>query len=260
MLQEVEYKIDNLSKPLFDLDFTEPGSWVGVTDHSDSRQSLIFEFDRMPLPEKLRFPRVRRIDEEMTLVVNSRTRANHKNGWIIDSAGNVKFNFFAGDAIQDIVVTRDFIVITYFDESFGSSGVEGQRLAVFDLEGNYLYGYMDTLGSVLVFDCYAASLVKDNQIIFFSYTDFPLVLFDVEAKTDRVWPTPVEVAGSNAVTKLGNKIYFHSPYKDKGGIYEWQIESATAKKIGNYSNHLRGLSKGRFIAQRDYGYAVISLQ
>jgi hypothetical protein len=262
MILEDEYKIENLSKPLFDIDIIEHGTWIGVTGFSDDNQRLIWNNKEVFLPERLRFPSVRIIDENTALVVIARTPQRNKNGWLIDSSGEVKSNFFAGDAIQDIVVTKDFIVMTYFDESFGSSGIEGERLAIFDLEGNYLYGYMSEFSSeaVDVFDCYAATLVEDNQIIFFPYTEFPLVLFDVENKTQQVWTPPKIVAGSNAITKLGNKIYFHSPYEDKTGIYEWQIGSEEAEQVASYSSCLRGLPKGKFFAKGDSGYTIISLQ
>lgn len=262
MFQETEYQIDNRTGSLYDVDVAEPNFWVGVSDYSDDHQSLIFESSRIVLPEKLKFPQVRTINEKMTLVINSRTDKDVKNGWIIDSEGEIKSIFYAGDAIMDVVVTKDFTVVTYFDESFGSSGIESGRLAIFDLEGNLLYGYMSEFSSeaVFVMDCYAAALVKDNKVIFYPYTDFPLVLLDVEAKTQQIWEPPAEVYGSGAISKLGNRIYFHGPYRDKSGIYEWQIGSEKAQRVAEYSNQLRGLPQGRFLAQSDSGYTIISLQ
>lgn len=260
MLQEYENRIESISKPLFDIDIIESDYWVGVTDFSDSNQSLILTGNQINLPEKMRFPIVRFIDEFTFLAVDSRTTPNYKNGWIINISGEATSNFFAGDAIQDIVVTKDFIVVSYFDESYGSSNIESERIAVFDLEGNYLYGYMAAMGSdaVDVFDCYAATLVKDNKIIFYPYTQFPLVLFDVESKTQEVWQPPSEVAGSGAISKSGNTIYFHSPYHYKFGIYKWKIGSEEVERIATYSSHLRGLSNGKFLALGNSGYTIIS--
>lgn len=199
MLKEYENRIENLTKPLVDIDIIEPNSWIGITDFSDSKQSLIFNNNQIVLPEKIMFPIVRFIDEETIIVADART-TGYKNGWIINVFGEIKSNFYIGDAIQDVVVTKDFIVVTYFDESFGSSGIESERITIFDFVGNFLYGYLTSFGSeaVDVFDCYAATLAKDNRIIFCSYTGFPLVLFDVETRTQQVWQSPSEIAGSNA--------------------------------------------------------------
>jgi hypothetical protein len=255
MLQEYENRIEKLSKPLIDIDIIEPNFWVGVTDFSDDRQRLIFNGNQITLPEKIMFPIVRFIDEETFLVAASRT-GDEKNGWIIKTSGEVVTNFFLGDAIENIVITKDFIVVAYFDESAAS----GEGIEIFNFSGERLFGYLEFFGSeaVDVFDCYASTLVKDNKIIFCPYTEFPLVLFDVETKTQQIWQPPNEIAGSHAITKLGNKIYFHSPYQDEHGIYEWKIGSEEVKKIGSYSSQIRGLSKGRFLAKGNSGYTIIS--
>lgn len=283
MLKKTEFRIENLSKPLADIDVTSSGYWIGVTDYSNAEQSFLFGGSQIKLPEKIRFPIVRNIDEQTALIVDSRiqvlnyefeeyepgknrlintTYLNENNAWVITSEGKIKTNFSAGDAIQDVVITKDFIVVTYFDERYGSGGIESGRVTIFDFNGKFLFGYIDTFGdaAVDVFDCYAASLVKENELIFFPYTGFPLVLLNIENKTQQIWYPPEELAGSDAITKLNDKIYFHSPYSDQTGIYEWQIGSKTAKKIGEYSSYLRGMPNGRFIAVGDSDYTIISLQ
>ncbi len=277
MLQETKIRIEHLSKPLADLDITQPGSWVGVTDFSDVEQSLFFADTQIKLPEKIRFPVIRSIDENRVLVADTRiqkdyeiiesnstnttlktTLLNENNAWIITSTGEIKANFSADDAIQDIIITKDFIVVTQFDEA----AIGGDGVCIYNFEGKRLFSYYDLFGekSVTIYDCYAATLVKENQIIFCPYNEFPLVLFDIETKTQQVWKTPSEVGGSGAITQLAGKIYFHSPYNDKTAIYEWQIGSERAEKIGEYSNYLRGLPDGKFLAKGDLGYTIISLQ
>ncbi len=263
MLKEAEFKIEKFSKPLADLDITQSGSWVGITDFLDEEQSVYFKENRINLPEKIKFPIIRAINDETVLIANSRAWTQN-NAWIIDASGEIKSNFAAGDAIENIVITKDFIVVTYFDEA----ACFGEGLVVFDFEGNKLFGYEETFGkdAVKVFDCYASALVKENQIIFCPYTEFPLVLFDITAKTQQVWETPAAVQGFHAITKLADKIYFHLKYRLelKGynfGIYEWQIGGKETRKIGEYQNYfVRGLPNGRFLARSDAGYTIISLQ
>src|SRR5213078_4860815 len=110
------------------------------------------------LPEALRFPQVASIDEETALVVDSRAGRDRKNAWIIHDSGVIKGNFFAGDAIEDLVVTENFLVTTYFDESaLSSNGIEGNGVAVFDMHGDFQFGYREVFStdSVDVADCYA---------------------------------------------------------------------------------------------------------
>lgn len=257
MLQKYENRIENLSKPLADIDIIEPDFWVGVTDVSDNEQSLILNGNRIVLPEKIRFPIVRFINEETVLVAASRAARNKKNAWIIKSTGEAVTNFSIGDAIENIVITKDFIVAAYFDEAAAC----GEGIEVYNFSGEKLFGYLELFGSeeVIISDCYASTLVKENKMIFCPYTEFPLVLFDVESKTQQIWQPPSEVFGSKAITKLGNKIYFHSPYHHEYAIYEWIIGSEEVERIESYWSSLRGLSNGRFLARGNSGYTIISI-
>lgn len=246
---------------LYDVDITPYGKWIGVTEFGD-RQSLSFGGRTVVLPEPLRFPHVAAINDETALVVNGRAWQD-KNAWVINSSGEVKANFFAGDAIQNILASESFLVITYFDESaLTSPGIEGNGVAVFAVDGNFRFGYRELFGEVAadIADCYCACWAEENRVFFFPYTDFPLVSFDLEKKTQEIWETPVEVVGSNGLTANGHTVYFHGPYKDEQGIYQWCIGDEGAKRLGNYEGRLRGLRRGRFLAVEKAGYTIISPQ
>jgi hypothetical protein len=259
MLKESKHHLNGLPDSLYDLDITPSGQWIGVTEFGE-RQSLSFSGKIVALPEAIRFPQIAAIDDETALVVNSRAW-QEKNAWIITASGEVKANFFAGDAIQDVLASKSFLVITYFDESaLTSPGIEGNGVTTFDVNGNFLFGYRDLFedAAVDIADCYAACWTEENRILFFPYTDFPLVSFDLESKTQIVWETPDVVVGSGAITSLGDKVYFHSPYNDEPGIYEWRIGSESAKRIGSYSGDLRGLPKGQFLEVGKADYTIVS--
>lgn len=252
--------IEGLSPNLADADFIDQETWVGVSGSFGDQQEIIFNGWKVDLPVKVRFPVIRYMNSRCVLIVGSRTARDSKNAWIIENDGVVRSNFYAGDAVADVIVAKDFIVVTYFDESYGGTGIESGRVAIFDREGEYLYGYRDSFGTVDVFDCYAASLVGDNKIIFFPYTEFPLVMLDLNTCTEQVWETPAEVAGADAISKSGDRVYFYSPYGDETGIYQWQIGAKTAKRIVEHPGCIRGLRGGRFLALRDSGYTIITLK
>lgn len=267
MLKESKHQLNDLPGDLYDLDIAPSGQWIGVTEFGD-RQSLSFSGRTVALPEPIRFPQVAAIDGETALVVNSRAWQK-KNAWVISASGEVKANFFAGDAIQDVLASESFLVVTYFDESaLTSPGIEGNGLAVFDPDGAFRFGYRELFGeqAVDIADCYCACWAEENRVLFFPYTGFPLVSFDLENKTQEIWETPGEVAGSNGLTAVGSTVYFHSPYEDEPGVYEWQIGDDAAHRIGNHSGylvgahacHLRGLRRGRFLAVEKAGYTIVS--
>jgi hypothetical protein len=258
-LKNTKHHLIGLPGSLSDLDLTQSGDWIGVTEPVD-KQSLLFGGRTIQVPEPCQFPKVAAIDDETVLLVNSRAWTE-KNGWVITSSGEVKANFYAGDAIQDILTSSSFIVVSYFDESaLTSSGVEGNGVAIFDLNGNFLFGYRDLFKekSVDIADCYAVCWAQENILLFFPYTDFPLVSFDLWSKTQKIYETPECVAGSGAIATLNDKVYFHSPYHDEAGIYEWRIGSESAERIGSYSTPLRGLRNGKFLGVEKAGYVVIS--
>ena len=259
MLKEAKYQLDNLPGDLYDLDIAPSGQWIGVTEVG-ARQSLSFGGKTVALPEAINFPHVAAIDAETALVVNSRAW-QEKNAWVITASGEVKANFFAGDAIQDVLASESFLVITYFDESaLTSPGIEGNGVAVFDSNGNFRFGYRELFGekAVDVADCYCACWAEESRVFFFPYTDFPLVSFDLEKKTQEIWETPGEVVGSNGLTAIGHTVYFHRPYKDEHGIYEWHIGDEAANRIGNHAGRLRGMRQGRFLGVEKAGYRIIS--
>jgi hypothetical protein len=258
-LKQTSHFLEDLPGSLSDLDFAPSGKWIAVTE-SGEQKALSFNGKTILLPAQCQFPKIAAIDDETVFLVNSRAWTE-KNGWLITSSGKVKANFYAGDAIQDVLTSSSFIVVTYFDESaLTSSGVEGNGVAIFDLNGNFLFGYRDLFKdkAVDIADCYAACWAEENHLLFFPYTDFPLVSFDLESKTQKVCETPDSVVGSRAIATLNDKVYFHSPYHDETGIYEWRIGSESAERIGSYSSRLRGLRNGKFLAVEKAGYAVVS--
>jgi hypothetical protein len=266
MWRETEFRIENAAhRPFADLDITPTASsWIGLSafpEEDGGQQSVYFgSGEQIKLPENIRFSLVRSIDDQTVLVGYHRSRdEENKNAWVIKSSGEIKANFFMGDAIEDVIVTKDFIVVTYFDEA----ACYGDGIEIYSFEGERLFSYEELFGkeAVEIFDCYAAALVEDNQIIFCPYTEFPVVLFDIAAGTQKVWETPANAHGFSAITKLDDKIYFHHSYTEKFAIFEWQIGSEKAERIGEYPNYfVRGLSGGRFLAKGDSGYTIISLQ
>ncbi|MEK6325202.1 MAG: hypothetical protein AABN33_26475 [Acidobacteriota bacterium] len=206
MLSETSRRIESLPRPLYDLDLAPSGAWIGVTEQEGDHQSLSFSGRIIPLSQPCLFPRVRAIDGDTAVVVDARTRRQEKNAWVVTSSGEIKAHFYAGDAVQDVLVSSEFIVVTYFDESaLTSSGIEGNGVAVFNSAGEFLFGYKDLFGekAVDVADCYAACWNVRNCVLFYPYTEFPLVSLDLHARMQRVCETPVEVTGSGAITGNG---------------------------------------------------------
>ena len=255
MLTETTHTLTGLPGELYDIDLTQSDEWTGVTTHS-----VIFGSGAVELPQPIQFPKVAAIDSETVVVVNSRT-VGESNAWIVSASGDVLATFFAGDAVSNVLGSGRFLVFTYFDESAATSpGIEGNGVAVFDTVGNYLFGYREVFGvdAVDVFDCYAACWADDDQIYFFSYTDFPLVRLDLDSKAQEKWETPHELHGAHAISTIASTVYFHAPYADKSGVYAWEIGNERAERIGERHWNMRGIRSGRFLAVGKSGFTIIT--
>jgi hypothetical protein len=260
MFEEVTYNLENAPAGIYDLDLTPSGNWIAVTERGES-QHLSFGGKQIRLPKEIWFPMVRALQDDTALVVDSRA-GRELNGWIIDSDGEVIRNFYAGDAIEDILVSDRFIVVSYFDESALFGGMEGNGVVIFDNKGNYEFGYRELFGeqAVDIADCYCTCWADTNRILFFPYTDFPLVSLDLETKTQKIWERTPEVAGSNAITYAENNVFFHSPYRDEHGVWKWELGQSSATRIGEYKGSLRGLRPGQFLGVRSAGYSVLAVE
>jgi len=254
MIEETSISINEAPEGMSDLDVTPSNRWVAVNN-----RQISFGENRIPVPNELWYPKVRAISDLLALVINPRTR-DEPNAWIISSEGEVINNFFVGDAVQDVLVLENFFVISYFDESACTSlGIENNGVTVFDVDGNYLFGYRETLGdqAVNVYDCYCTCLADKARILFMAYNDFPLVSLNLITRTQEIFEVPDEVVGANAISFVENIVFFHSPYKDKTGLYKWTIGENCATKVGDYSGRLRGMRNGQFLSVGKTGYTVV---
>jgi hypothetical protein len=259
MFRESSTIIESLPGPVRDIDLTPSGSWIAVTEFGKN-QWVSFGGKNVPIPFACRFPIIRAVNDDTALVVDARA-GDQNNGWILNSSGEVTANFYAGDAILDVLTSDRFIVITYFDESACySNGIEGNGVAVFDLSGEFLCGYAETFGTeaVDIYDCYAACWDDHGHVVFLPYTDFPLVYWNVPDRRQQIMILPGNVEGSNAVTVLNDEVFFYSPYDDQSGIYRWYVGSKTADRVGSYEKSVRGLAGGRFFAVDRGGYTILS--
>jgi hypothetical protein len=257
MLQRKSFHLEIGRSEIDDLDLTPLGEWRAITS-----QTLLFPGRQLPFPEMLGwFPKVRAIGEDLVLIVGQRPE-DKPNAWIMSPSGEVMQSFFAGDAIEDVLVADNFIVISYFDEGACGNGFENNGVNIFDIKGNYQFGYRELFNeqAVDVADCYCTCQVGEDRILFFPYTDFPLVSFDISKRSQEVFETPPELAGSHAISCIGNRVYFHSPYSDEAAIYRWILGESNATKVGEHTGLLRGLRNGRFLAVGQAEYTIITAE
>jgi hypothetical protein len=255
-----------------DLDVSDDETWVAFVRTSETGRQLVFsDGSSVEPPRRFEFPIVRAAGRGRAVLAEARVDRDEVNGFVVDSSGRVETSFRFGDGIEDVLVSSEDVVVTYFDEGVfsgagGAPAAEG--VAVFGYDGRLTLGYNTSRfsGDVFVADCYCAAWAKGRRLFFCPYTgdepSFPLIAIDLRTGNHEQWKTPRGVKGSVALTVGPSKggrecVYFHAPYDDRSGIYRWYVGDDRAERVAQHPGRLRGLRGGRFLAAGVTGYTVL---
>jgi hypothetical protein len=255
-LTEQTIYINTGEDKIINLDADVQGSFIAYTDN----KIVITDDYKIRIDKEIRFPFIRRINNERFLLADSRTnKYNLPNVHIYDIEEQVQKSFFAGDGIQDIVIQANKIIITYFDEGvFGSSGPNKDGVAVFDFNGNQVFGFNSSAIWGFIVDCYCICKDGTNQVLFYGYTDFKMYELNLNTLKIEVFTPPKKVSGASAISSIKGEIIFHSPYDDESSFFLWERNTNLVNKIGEYSQALKGLKNGNFLAFGDKGYTIVN--
>lgn len=212
----------NTTAKLLDIDTDSSGNYIAITD----RYEVITPLFRIQLPGDHRFIMIRQ-------------------------------SFFAGNSIEDVLVFEDKIVCTYFDEGvFGDEGPNTEGLAVFDFQGQMLYGF-NSNANWLISDCYCACKMSANTVLFYPYADFPMIALHLDTFTWDRYETPADFQGAHVMTYNAGQVILHSTYKNKVNFFLWDMEGNKVKKFGAFSGRLKSLEHGKFMSFGNNGFSII---
>lgn len=185
--------------------------------------------------------KIRWIDDNRFLAA---TYENDKrNIFIVDSSGKLLHSFKGGEAFEEIVVGKEGIWISYFDEGIFGNGISTEGLVLFDMTGNILLRYhSDLLNPNTIADCYALCKGRGTSVWIFPYTDFPLVEINSKERTSRTYPVPELLHGAHALCIRGKYAYFFDPYNSNQKMYQLKIGTQKPLLLGTVQGALRGLN------------------
>lgn len=250
-MTEQIFTIDTTAK-ILDIDTNSSGNYIAITD----RYEVITPLFRTQLPEGHRFIMVRQLGNALFLVLSLGIKQT-SNAWIYNSEGMLLQSFFAGDSIEDILVFEDKIVCTYFDEGvFGDEGPNTEGLAVFNFQGQMLYGF-NSNANWLIADCYCACKMNANTVLFYPYADFPMIALNLDTFTWERHETPLEFQGAHVMSYNNGQVILHSTYKNKENFFLWDMKGNDVKKAGAFSGRLKGLENGKFMSFGNNGFSII---
>ena len=252
MKEETTY-IDVGNNKILNLDVDEFNSFIAFTDDDE----VISDNIKLKINEKFQYLLIRKLNNERFLIADSRS-LNDFNGYIYNFNGQLISTFLAGDGIEDIVIQRNKIVVTYFDEGvLGKNGPNNNGVAVFNFQGQVEFGFNESIGSAEIIDCYCICKHGENRVLFYAYTEFKVYELNLDNYQWEAFETPDTFLGASAMTSKENNIIFHSSYDNKTCFFSWNRNTNEVTILGNYSSELTGLKNGKFLAFDDKGFTIV---
>ncbi|GAB3839554.1 hypothetical protein [Hymenobacter jeollabukensis] len=245
------YPLDCGKQQILSLDADEHGQFVALLDGGE----VWANHWRLPLKRPFQFPLIRRVDAGHFLIVEAR-RNQQDNAFLFSAAGDLLLSFDAGDAVEEVVVQANYIVISYFDEAAGEPPPAGDGLAVFDLNGRQLFGFNSSQAEFIL-DCYALCPEGADSVLFYPNPEFNLCELRLTDFRLQQWPTPVDFQGSMALTNSRGNVVFWGSYKDKTSFYWWNRHDRVTR-FGNVPvDRARGIGNGKFLTHDARSFTII---
>ena len=218
------------------------GKFIAIT----SQNNLIGNDFRIELKQEFSSPIVRFLNDKKLLIIDD-TEKHKNNGFIIDFDGKILKKFNAGIRIQDVIVNKNKIIISYFDEGIlGKDGPNNEGVTVFSFEGEQKFGYKSSSNNNDFIDCYCLTNYGVNKIIFYGYSDFQIHELDLETNKITTYETPIDFLGSNSLSVLQHKLIFHSSYNNKTTFFVWDLKTKTIERVESNEKNLLATDNGTF--------------
>jgi hypothetical protein len=240
-------------RKILNLDADDRGNFIAFVDD----KMVITNDHQLKVNIEIKFPIIRRLNNETFLIADSRTKDN-PNGHIYSFNGQLIKSFLAGDGIEDILVHRDKIIITYFDEGvLGADGPNNDGAAVFAFSGEQIFGFNSSKVWGHILDCYCICKHGTNRVLLYTYTDFKVFELNLDTLKVEIFDTPDDFSGASAISSTADKIIFHSSYQDKRSFFSWDRKKNLVEKFGDYTPGLTGIANGKFLTYGDKGYTIV---
>ncbi len=247
--------IDAGESEILNLDADDQGHFIAFTDNN----TVITNYHSLTIDTDVSFPIIRKLNDDTFLIASARRKRNSLNGFIYNFNGGLLKSFDAGDGIQDIIIHREKIIITYFDEGvYGGRRPNGDGLAVFNFQGEQEFGVNSSAGYMVIADCYCICKYGANKVLFYAYTDFNMFELNLDTYKMEQYDTPNDFRGASAISSRSDIIILHSSYDDEESFFSWDRNKKEVIKFGEYPRSLKGIGNGKFLAYDEKGYTIIN--
>lgn len=240
---------------ILDLNSNEQGEFIAFT----SSNKVYTNNHTLTIDQKFDSPLIRKLDGELFLITDC-WAFDDSNGYIYNLAGHLIKSFYIGDAIQDIIIHCNKIVVTFSDEAVFDEDDEpnSNGLVIFDFSGQQLFGINSSIDTPKIHHCNCICKHKADTVLFYTYPDLSVCELNVETFNFTMFDTPTYFSGATAISSTSEMIIFHSSYKEPRSFFSWDKINKEVKKFGSYSPNLRGIGNGKFLTFGDKGFTIIN--
>ena len=246
-------QIDTGLHKIIDLDADEQGNYIALFNNG----AIVTKEHRLQINMAFSFPFIRKLNSNKFLIVYGRTDGNN-NAYMYDFSGQLIKSFLAGDGIQDIIIHRNKIIATYFDEGvYGIEGPNNDGLAVFNFNGIQEFGVNSSAADLIISDCYCICKHGADQVLFYSYTGLNIFELNLDTFKLECFEAPDNFSGASAISSIEENILLHSSYHDKRSFFLCDKKTNEVIKFGDYSPKLTGIGNGKFLSFGEKGYTII---
>lgn len=206
------------------------------------RNWLVVNSEWIPSPITDSQPFVRWIDQERILLVQRRSGRFERNVFILNGAGEITSSFYAGDAIESVVVGADGIWLSYYYGGF-RKGLPSEKLVLFGWNGLPIFRYESDLPDKPDIAEILALVKGEQSAIWLLPLRGPLVKIIPETNALTVYENPKLLkAGVFSVCLRGDFVYF--VLEDTKWCYACRVGEGVAQPIGKIKGKSRGLAPG----------------
>ncbi|WP_022821777.1 hypothetical protein [Hymenobacter norwichensis] len=252
------YPLDCGELHILDLDADEYGNFIALMNNME----VWWNSMQLTLPYQFNYAWIRELDAERFLIIGEQV-GNPDTGHIFDYTGRKLLSFNAGEYIEDVLVQANRIVVAYFDQAAGERSPTGDGIAVFDFEGQQVFGYVSG-GHGFILACYCICKQDNDSVLAYTYTGFPLQELRLTDYRLTQQPTPVDFKGSYALTSDRDNVIFYSSYEDHYSFFWWNRKDRMQRfghfKLGprgKLAARIRGIGAGKFLVYDLHSFSIV---
>ncbi|RFS15876.1 hypothetical protein [Emticicia sp. C21] len=257
-MTEQKFYINSGTEKIVNLDTDQFGNYIVITNQN----TILTNEYTIKIDGDVKYSIIRKLNNDFFLLTHSQTNG-FNNASIFNFNSQLISSFNLDNGIKDVLIQQDKIIISYFDRwVLAGKGASGAGVAVFDFNGQQLFGFNSSAIYGKITECYCMCKHGTNRVLLYIYSNmkFHLVELNIDTMQIEIFETPTEFDGASAIVSNTKNIYFHSLFKHTYGLFLYDKLNNKVKRYGEYPSFLKGIKNGVFNSFDDNGFTLVDIK